>query len=183
MKEIEKNLTAIAHTRAGRSTHNETEEELSEALDISTEVMLDEELSMLDQDTTTAQPEEEGEEEELIIPVRSVEMMTETVLSYVPLRGVKVDSHSHHGEFKRTVFSSGQTGGKVGVEDSWPHMSCSRQGPGLRRPEGPGTALSVELGGLRLHCPGVSPEPPSWPRSDRPRRQLRHRRHRATRQV
>jgi len=53
------------------------------------------------------------EENDVIIPVQGVEMVTETVLSYRPLSGVSSHSHDHHGEFSRTVFTSGDTAEKV----------------------------------------------------------------------
>ena len=64
-------------------------------------------------ETTMVAVESEEKSVELI-PVKGVELSVRTVLSFSPQEGVSSHSHSHHGEFTRTVFSSHhQTPGKT----------------------------------------------------------------------
>ena len=111
MQEIAKNLSATSHKRDARNAHNETESNSNDStLNYSAEELLE---------VTTQSPvttESLTEENDVIIPVQGVEMVTETVLSYRPLSGVSSHSHDHHGEFSRTVFRSGETAGNLMAE-------------------------------------------------------------------
>ena len=53
----------------------------------------------------------------VLIPVKGVDLSVVTVLRFSPQQGVSSHSHSHHGEFTRTVFTAHHTPGKSGC--SW----------------------------------------------------------------